>query len=99
MNPLDIKELPLSSKARICWGFFWRSIVAALGSALGGGLLGGIAGFLLALAGIPKAVVPVVGGLLGAVCGAFFLYLLVRWLLSSRLGSFRLVLIHADEPI
>ena len=98
MNPLDIKVLPLSSKVSICWGFFWRSIVTALGSALCGGVLGGIVGFILGLVGVPKAAAAI-GVVLGAVCGAFFLYLLVRWLLSSRLGSFRMVLVHADETI
>jgi hypothetical protein len=98
MNPLDIKKLPFSSKVRICWGFFWRGIVATLGSALCGGLLGGIAGFILGFAGLHTAA-PAVGGALGAIAGAFFLYLLVLWLLSSRLGSFRLALIHADERI
>jgi hypothetical protein len=98
MNPLDIKELPLSCKARICWGFFWRSIAAALASSLCGGVIGGVAGFVLALAGIPKAA-PFFGVVLGAVCGAFFLYLLVRWLLSSRLGSFKLILVQAQENI
>jgi hypothetical protein len=98
MNPLDIKELPLSSKARICWGFFWRGIVVTLGSTLCGGLLGGIVGFILGFAGTPKAA-PIVGGALGAVTAAFFMYLFVRWLLSSRLGDFRLVLVHAQEKI
>ena len=98
MSPLNIKELPFSSKARICWGFLWRGIVITLGSALCGGLFGGVAGFILGLAGLPMAG-PTVGGVLGAICGAFFLYLFVRWLLSSRIGSFRLALVHADEKI
>jgi hypothetical protein len=95
MNPLDIKELPFSSKASICWNFFWRGFVIALGSALCGGLLGGIAGFILGFAGLVKAA-PVAGGVLGVVVGAYFIYLLLCWLLSSRLGDFRLVLIPAD---
>ncbi len=99
MNTLDIKELPFSSKARICWGFFWRGIVVTMGSALCAGLLGAIAGFILALIGATKASVTVVGGVLGTLSGLFFLYLLVRWLLSNRIGDFRLVLIHAEEKI
>jgi hypothetical protein len=98
MNALDIKVLPFSSKARICWGFFWRSIVIAIGSALSGALLGAIAGFALAFLGVTKGIA-VVGGILGAVCGAFFLYLLVRWLLTSRIGNFRLVLVNAQGKI
>jgi len=96
MNPIDINSLPLSSKASICWGFFWRGLVASLGSALCGGVLGGIAGFIFGLIGVPKAAA-IVGGVLGLGCGAFFLYLLVRWLLSSRLGSYKLVLVPAAD--
>jgi hypothetical protein len=98
MNAIDIKNLPLSSKASICWGFFWRGIVASLGSALCGGVLGAIAGFILGLAGAPK-VAAAVGGVLGLGCGAVFLYLLIRWLLSSRLGSYKLVLVNANDAI
>lgn len=96
MNPIDIKELPFSSKASICWSFFWRGIVTTIASSLCGALLGGIAGLILGITGVVKAA-PLVGGVLGLICGTYFLYLLLRWLLSSRLGSFRLVLIHADE--
>jgi len=99
MSTLNIKELPLLSKARICWGFFWRGIVATIGSALCGGLLGVIAGFILALIGAPRGAGVVVGGVLGTLSGLFFLYLLVRWLLSTRIGSYRLVLTHAAEKI
>lgn len=95
MNPINIKELPFSSKASICWSFFWRGILTVLASSLCGALLGGVAGFFLGLAGVVKAA-PIVGGVLGLICGVYFLYLFLRWLLSSRLGSFRLVLIHAE---
>ena len=98
MNSIDINSLPLSSKASICWGFFWRGIVASLGSTLCGGVLGAIAGFIFGLAGAPK-LAAAVGGILGLGCGAFFLYLLIRWLLSSRFGSYKLVLVNADDAI
>ena len=98
MTALDIKELPFSSKASICWGFFWRGIAITIGSALGGGVLGGLVGFILGLIGAAKGAA-VVGGILGLFVGAFFLYLFVRWLLSSRLGNFRLVLVDAHEKI
>lgn len=96
MNVLDIKKLSFSSKARICWGFFWRGIIVSLGSALCGGLLGGIAGFILGFAGL-HTVIPAISGALGAIAGVFFLYVFVLWVLSSRIGSFRLALIHVDE--
>jgi ABC-type amino acid transport system permease subunit len=99
MNTLEIKELPLSSKASICWGFFWRGIFITLGSGLCGALIGGVIGFVIAILGAPKSVGPVVGGVVGVITGAFFLYVYVRWLLTSHLGNFRLVLVHAQEPI
>lgn len=99
MNALEIKELPFSSKAQICWGFFWRGIAITIGSALVGAVIGGIAGVVLALVSAPKISLAVASGGLGAITGAFFLYLYVRWLLTTRLGKFRLVLIHAREQI
>ncbi|MEO7255841.1 MAG: hypothetical protein ABIZ64_16575 [Casimicrobium sp.] len=96
MNPIDIKALPFSSKASICWSFFWRGIVITVASTLCAALIGGILGFLLGFGGFGKAV-PIVGGVLGLMVGIYFLYLFLRWLLSSRLGSFHLVLVQADE--
>jgi ABC-type amino acid transport system permease subunit len=99
MNTLEIKELPLSSKASICWGFFWRGILITLGSTICGALIGGVIGFLFAMLSFPKSAGAVVSGIVGLASGAFFLYFYVRWLLSSRLGNFKLVLVHAHEQI
>lgn len=97
MNAIDIKTLPFSAKAQLCWGFFWRGIVVSICSAICGAVLGGIVGFILGFIGAAKGAV-FVGGILGLISGAFFLYVLVRWLLTSNLGRFRLVLVdaHAD---
>lgn len=96
MNTLEITELPLPAKASICWGFFWRGIFITLGSTICGALIGGVIGVFFAMLGLPKSVGPVVAGVVGLICGAFFLYFYIRWLLSARLGDFRLVLVHAD---
>jgi ABC-type amino acid transport system permease subunit len=98
LNSIDIDNLPLSSKASLCWSFFWRAIVTSLGSAVCGGLLGGIVGVIFGLAGTPKVAVAV-GGVLGIGCGAFFLYVFIRWLLSSRLGRYKLLLVNTDDAI
>lgn len=98
MNPIDFKSLPLSSKASIFWGFSWRGLVVTLASALCGALLGGIAGLICALIRVPRAA-GFVGGFLGLGCGVFFLYLLIHWLLSTRMGRFKLVLISADDKL
>lgn len=99
MNPLEIKELPLPSKASICWGFFWRGISITLASTICGALIGGVLGFIFAMLGVPQSLGTMVSGIAGLVSGAFFLYFYVRWLLSTRLGGFRLVLVHAGEQI
>lgn len=99
MNHLEIKTLPFSSKASICWSIFWRGIIVTIGSAMCGGLVGGIIGFISAVLGMPRSSVTFVAGLSGLVIGFFFLYVLVSWLLSSRLGHFRLVLISASDKI
>ncbi len=96
MTPIDFKELTTLSQAGIVWGFFWRCIATALGSALCGALLGGIVGFVLGISGIARSAIPMIGGLLGLLTGLFFFYLYVRWLLASRLGAFRLVLVLPD---
>ena len=98
MNKLDIKALSLSSKAHICWGFFWRSVLVTLGSLICGSLLGGVIGAICAVAGVSASVTSALGGLVGVFSGALFLYFYVRWLLSARFGKFRLVLVHAQEP-
>ena len=96
MTPIDFKELPTLSQAGIVWSFFWRGIATTLGSALCGALLGGIVGFALGISGIGRSALPLIGGLVGLLTGLFFFYLYVRWLLASRLGHFRLVLVPAD---
>lgn len=96
MSPLTFTELSLSAKASICWSFFWRGIVITIASSLTGAVLGGIAGAILGLGGVSRAA-PVAGGMLGLVAGALFVYFYVRWLLSSRLGQYRLLLVRADE--
>lgn len=97
MNKLDIKALSLSSKAAICWGFFWRGMLITLGSLVCAALLGGLLGAMCAVLGASAQMTSALGSLLGLLSGALFIYFYVRWLLSARLGSFRLVLIHAQE--
>ena len=99
MEVVDISSLPFSSKAGLCWSFFWRGLVIGLGSALAGGVLGFVIGFVSALAGLPIEVIRIVGGLAGLIAGCFFLYVYVKWLLSTRLGTFRLQLVRDDRQV
>lgn len=97
MHKLDINSLSLRSKIRICWGVFWRSMVITLGSLLCSALLGGLFGAICAVLGVSVQVSSPLAGLLGLLSGSVFFYFYVRWLLSARLGKFRLVLVHAQE--
>jgi ABC-type amino acid transport system permease subunit len=99
MNKLEIQTLPFFSKAAICWSFFWRSVAVTLGSGICAAVIGGVIGFVFAALGLPRSAVSFVGGLVGLLIGLFFFYVLVRWLLSSRLGNFRLALINANDEI
>ena len=96
MTSLKFSELPTGARLSLWWSFLWRSFVIALGSALGGGLLGGVAGFILGLAGLHRGA-GIVGLVLGAIVGCAFVYLYVYWLLSSRLGKFRLIIVRTDR--
>lgn len=100
MAPIDITTLDLGRKIAICWSFLWRGVAITLGSMLAGGLLGGLLGFLLAVTGMARVsgpqLVQVAGTLVGGLTGLFFMYLYVRWLLTSRLGRYRLLLVPAD---
>lgn len=97
MEIIQIKELPFFSQARICWGFMWRGLLTTIGSAISGAIVGGIAGFFLGIFGASKNSIAATGFILGFLCGLVFLYVYVRWLLSSRIGSFRLLLARADK--
>lgn len=90
----DFRQLPAGAKATLTWSFFWRSIVIGFGSALAGGVLGSVTGFAFDAAGLSLEQVLVVSGFLGVLIGLFFLVLYIQWLLSGRLGPFRLAAVR-----
>ena len=100
MQPLKLSELDFASKASICWSFLWRGILATIGSMVLGFVLGAAFGFDVALvAGGGRAVMPLIqigGFFLGAACGVVCLYFYIRWLLGTRLGRFRLLLVSTE---
>jgi len=104
MNAVDFRTLTLDSKLAITWSFFWRAIVIGFASMVSSGIAGGIVGFIvgmvLGIAGLPIEWIQVAGGLIGLALGILFGFLFfllyVQWLLSSRLGRFRLSLVRAD---
>jgi membrane associated rhomboid family serine protease len=99
MNIIQIEDLPFASKARITWGFLWRTLVIAVGSSICGGIIGGIAGLIIGLLGLPAGSAGITGGILGAIIGFYFLYLLLRWVLKSQIGNYKFVLTQAGNEI
>lgn len=110
MNGLTFENLSVPSKLRLCWSFLWRGIATTVASGvsgvLAGMLSGAVAGLIGGLAGVPKPSVlrsaQWIGTVSGVLIGLCFFYIYIRWLLSSRLGRFRLQLVVADslqEPI
>ena len=105
MTALDFKTLPLADKLAITWSFFWRALLIGIASMLCSGLAGGVFGFMigvvLSAAGFPIEAIQLFAGLVGFVLGIgfgfLFFLLYVQWLLSSRLGQFRIRLVKADE--
>jgi hypothetical protein len=101
MQPIDFEQLGTGAKAALCWSSFWRGLAITFGSMLVGALLGGVFGFVMAASGLARptgaGLIQYGGLLLGVASGIFFLYVYVRWLLTSRLGSYRLLLVMADK--
>ena len=102
---VDIREIGFGAKVALCWSFFWRGFLVSVGSilaaGLAGGLLGGIVGFAFAFAGLSRQGIAgtslVIGGAVGLATAFVSLYLFIRWLLGSRLGSYRLILVPAGD--
>jgi GYF domain 2 len=93
---IDVRSLPFTSKAGLVWSFFWRGIMITIASSVAGGLVGGCIGLVMGLAQLPIEMIQVAGGIAGIAVGCFFFYLYVQWLLTSRLGAFRLQLVRED---
>lgn len=97
MNTVDIRTLPLSSKTGLMWSFFWRGLLITIASSLAGALLGGVLGFIFGFLGFPIEAIQIVGGIAGLLVGCVFFYLYVQWLLTSRLGAYRLQLVRESD--
>lgn len=97
MTAIDFTTLPAITRAGVAWSFFWRGVAITIASSLTGALLGATLGFLLGITGAGKSAIPLVGGTLGLLCGLAFFYFYVHWLLTRRLGRFRLTLVPAEQ--
>ena len=97
LNTLEFGSLPFSAKAALAWSFFWRGLVTTIASSVLGGILGAMVGFVLGFLGFPLGAIQFFGGLLGIGVGLACFFMLVQWLLTARLGKFRLKLVRADK--
>jgi ABC-type amino acid transport system permease subunit len=105
MTGLKMRELPLRSQLALWWSFVWRGAVVTLGSTVLGGILGAVFGTVMGIVGsmhgIPTTetvrISQIGGSILGGCGGLLLSYVFLRWLLSTRLGQFRLLLVHVSE--
>ena len=87
---------------RLMWGFFWRGVAFTVASALGGGIVGGVVGAVVGLvmgfAGATleqiRAIISIVGMVLGLGVGFFMLRWYIAWLLGGRYGNLRLQIVR-----
>lgn len=107
MVALDVKQLRFGAKLGLCWSFMWRGLVTTIGAVIAASVLGGVLGLVIGLLGVATGTseasvtgtAQMIGACIGAVCGFVSLYFYVRWLLGSRLGRYRLVLLAADSQV
>jgi hypothetical protein len=97
LNEVDVRSLPFSAKAALTWSFLWRGLLITILSSVLGGLVGGLAGFVLGVLGFPLEAISLVAGLGGFAIGMACIFLWIQWLLTSRLGGFRLKLVRTDQ--
>jgi hypothetical protein len=106
MTTSNFSDLTWLARIGICWGFFWRGLVATLGSTLAGGIVGGGAGLLLSItfrltgwcACDYLPIISVLGTGLGILFGLFAFYLYVGWILRAKMGKYRLALVGEGAP-
>ena len=105
MIVVGLNNLEWSDKAGVFWSFLWRLLAATAGSIIVAVIVGIFSrnafGILSAMMGMHKydTTIPMqaLGLVMGAIVGVVLLSFLLRWLLRSKLGQYRLVLVEASE--
>jgi len=90
-------ETTFGRTTKVWWAYFWRSIVAGIGSTLVGVIVGGILGFLLGLTGIPQALIQYTVFFTQVVIGIAASILVMKIILEKSFGNFRLALIDNSD--
>ena len=103
---IDYKTLSFREKATLTYSFAWRGVAVTAGSVFCAMLVGGIAGFIIGMLVSVTGAMPsqriadvarIAGFCTGIGISVTFLFLYVRWLLTRRLGGYRLLLVRADS--
>jgi hypothetical protein len=83
----------------IVWGWFWRMLLIALGTGgVAGTIFSIVIGVLVKVAGgVDPSVFTYIVFVFWAVLGMFTTHPLIRWLLSSRVGGYKIVLCRRRE--
>lgn len=101
MSVVDFDALDRGARLRVVWGFFWRnSVTTAISMAIAflvGTVVGYVGALVLAILGVPigqsAPVLGVLSAIVGIGAGAIMYWVYVDWLLSSKLGRYRLCLV------
>jgi hypothetical protein len=105
MIVVSIRNIEWRDQAGLYWSFLWR-LLAATAASLGlAAIIGNFGGIVFNILGAMKGLerhvmeMPILltGGLVGTLVAVVLFYFLLRWLLKSKLGQYRLVLVEAGE--
>jgi ABC-type amino acid transport system permease subunit len=99
VNP---KNVLFSEWLQIAWGYFWRGIVISILAGFAGIIIGAIIGFFTSFIATLlnndieniKIYLQVIGFIVGLFIGLLMIIPLIKWILKSRFGKYRFLLIE-----
>ena len=83
--------------AEVWFAFFWRNVIAAVGSVVAGGVLGAVLGIVLVAAGVSRDTIREATIAIGFVLGSAVSIIPMKMILGRDFGTFRLVLLAKDD--
>jgi hypothetical protein len=94
LQRINYSKLPWEEKLTIMWGWFWRTMLVSAGTGTFVGIFLSLATTLIltAAGNLDPRVYLVIFVLLAVPIGVMTTHPLIHWVLSSRIGSYRIVL-------
>ena len=94
LHKVSYQKLPWEEKVTIMWGWFWRSVVVTIGTATAVGIFLALsmAFFKMLNSDVSPAILAFVGLVMGLAMTIVTIHPLIAWLLSTRIGRYRLLL-------